>query len=345
MTFKEYDCRTKESVLSVLRYIRPSPSKLFTVIKQVEHCPYLEALDSRINCISETAVFPIGEEENGEKPHLSTAGVADFLELNNFSRSNAAWLFQNYIKLGFPLFHEISEHYLVWDSDAVLLQPYAPLLSDGTISLITTKMSKLSTSLYRDTYTQLVGEDTYTPPDTTFVVHQALFTQTYVNAFLRKIISYKSGSDTDICSSENLSDRECAQKLEWAWIATNATKGEKAFSEYLYLVSWELAHSPPQQKFAVGDYQDTLMFCRQPLRADPTICPRAYEALSGYKDEHVFGLTYVMYEMHESVALGGGGGEGNSNGNDNIVDTVRDFEEYQIDSYRLYEWSSMCRTM
>ena len=59
MTFREFNCQTKASILSVLKFVRPTPSMIHVVIKEArQHCPALEKLaPGKVTCYTAKVLF------------------------------------------------------------------------------------------------------------------------------------------------------------------------------------------------------------------------------------------------------------------------------------------------
>jgi hypothetical protein len=197
MTFREFNCQTKASILSVLKFVRPPPAMIHVVIKEKSHCPAMEKLvPGKITCYSENTVLPGVNYET-----LATA-----FKVRGAKNKTVSWYFQQFIKLGFPLFNDISPNFLVWDADNVLIRPYSPVDERGRVRVLYggNNPSRSETNYVRG-YKEMVNATMEKSPDrSSYVVHQALFNKNSVYELLNRMGGHDCG---------NVSAKTCAQEL------------------------------------------------------------------------------------------------------------------------------------
>jgi hypothetical protein len=285
MTFREFNCQTKASILSVLKFVRPPPAMIHVVIKEKSHCPAMEKLvPGKITCYSENTVLPGVNYET-----LATA-----FKVRGAKNKTVSWYFQQFIKLGFPLFNDISPNFLVWDADNVLIRPYSPVDERGRVRVLYggNNPSRSETNYVRG-YKEMVNATMEKSPDrSSYVVHQALFNKNSVYELLNRMGGHDCG---------NVSAKTCAQELKWVWRTLDVFEGGKHFSEYVYYISYVMTFHKEQPMFFSGNGKNGQppgkkgkkgkrgkagrSFCRSPLLASANMCPLVYENVTGFETE------------------------------------------------------------
>lgn len=95
----------------------------------------------------------------------------------------SGYYFQQFLKLGMALREDVLEHYLVWDSDTVLLRPMEFFTRDGKI-LITVFPIEMKRA-HRDIARTLLDQEV--PADTSFIREQMMFRKPWVREMLDRI--------------------------------------------------------------------------------------------------------------------------------------------------------------
>jgi hypothetical protein len=300
MTFRELNCQTKASILSVLKFVRPAPAMIHVVIKEENHCPALEKLvPGKVTCYNENTVIPGVNYET----------IVNAFKVRGANNETVSWFFQQFIKLGFALFNDISPNFLVWDADNILIRPYSPVDESGRVRLLYGGNNpETRTMNYVWGYKEMVNATMLQSPDrSSYVVHQALFNKNFVYELLNRM----GGQDC-----ENISAKTCAQEMKWVWRTIDVLKGEKHFSEYAYYISYVMSFHKEQPMFFSGNGKrgDPVKkgkkgkrgkagrsFCRSPLLASANMCPLVYENVTGFETElRNPNLFYVVFDTHES---------------------------------------------
>ena len=144
MLARQFTCTTKASIQSLFEFLKPPPQAVHLVLAQSSGCTAAQQLlpPGRLRCYDEARVLPIAArtvaqryEEMPGSPQLPAAHRGARRRLRDPTR--LGWYFQQFVKLGFPLFNAISTDFLVWDSDAVLIAPFEPVGRDGQLRLVT----------------------------------------------------------------------------------------------------------------------------------------------------------------------------------------------------------------
>ena len=66
-------------------------------------------------------------------PSVDLRAIKDFLSKKGANPERAGWYFQQFLKMAVCDLPEISEHYLIWDSDTIMLQPIQFFSPEGTV--------------------------------------------------------------------------------------------------------------------------------------------------------------------------------------------------------------------
>jgi hypothetical protein len=296
MTFREFNCQTKASILSVLKFVRPTPAMIHVVIKEDSHCPALEKLaPGKVTCYRESTVLP----------GVNYESLANAFKVKGAKNETVSWYFQQFIKLGFALFNDISPNFLVWDADNILIRLYSPVDENGRVRVLYGGNNPgTKTTNYVWGYKEMVNATMVKSPDrSSYVVHQALFNKNFVYELLDRM----GGHDC-----ENVSAKICAQEMKWIWRTIDVFKGEKHLSEYAYYISYVMSFHKEQPMFFSGNGKQGDVkkgnrgkggrsFCRSPLLASANMCPLVYENVTGFETELKNpNLFYVVFDTHES---------------------------------------------
>ena len=144
MLARQLTCTTKASIQSLFEFLKPPPMTVHLVLAHSSGCKAAEQLlpPGKLRCYDEARVLPIAArtvaqryEEMPGSPRLPATHRVARRRLRDPTR--LGWYFQQFVKLGFPLFNAISTDFLVWDSDAVLIAPFEPVGKDGQLRIVT----------------------------------------------------------------------------------------------------------------------------------------------------------------------------------------------------------------
>ena len=144
MLARQLTCTTKASIQSLFEFLKPPPLTVHLVLAKPSGCTAAQHLvpPGRLRCYDEARVLPIAAltvaqryEELPGSPELPASSRAARRRLRDPAR--LGWYFQQFVKLGFPLFNAISTDFLIWDADAVLVAPFEPVSPDGQLRLVT----------------------------------------------------------------------------------------------------------------------------------------------------------------------------------------------------------------
>ena len=149
MLARQFTCTTKASIQSLFEFLKPPPQTVHLVLAQSSGCTAAQQLlpPGELRCYDEARVLPIAartvaqryEEMPGSLHGASgKPPAADRMARRRLrDPTRLGWYFQQFVKLGFPLFNAISTDFLVWDADAVLIAPFEPVGRDGQLRLVT----------------------------------------------------------------------------------------------------------------------------------------------------------------------------------------------------------------
>jgi hypothetical protein len=65
--------------------------------------------------------------------HAGFLEIQDYLVRRQAGYRNAGWYFQQFLKMGMSAYEGIAPHYLIWDSDTIMLQPMRFFTDDGKV--------------------------------------------------------------------------------------------------------------------------------------------------------------------------------------------------------------------
>lgn len=94
-------------------------------------------------------------DENNVIPDIDLRSIAAFIENAGQNRARAGWYFQQFLKMSACFLPDITDHYLIWDADTVMLKPIQ-FLNERNQALI--KPSLEYNQPYFETYERLLGK-------------------------------------------------------------------------------------------------------------------------------------------------------------------------------------------
>ena len=112
-----------QAICSLARY---SKAKTFYLITEKNNFLRFEELRAE--------GFPIILlDEDTLIPGVDLRAIKDFLARKGANPERAGWYFQQFLKMAVCDLPELSEHYLIWDSDTIMLQPIQFFSPEGTV--------------------------------------------------------------------------------------------------------------------------------------------------------------------------------------------------------------------
>ncbi|PNH09273.1 hypothetical protein TSOC_004131 [Tetrabaena socialis] len=216
-------------------------------------------------------------------------------------RELSGWYMQQFLKLGSALaLPGLSDHYLVWDLDMILLSPVqllwpdpsAPAASDASDPAaseapVVQTLVNVGGSIapgYMATFRRLMRRSVEFAPDgSSFVTHWMVVYKPYLLEFLRELSAGEG-------------------RLGWVWrilAAVEPSSADLGFSEYASYISWVRQRYPGSQRLASRKTwvrhpfgQATVRLLRL-LRADRCCCPSAWLL----RMLRALGFVYTGYEV------------------------------------------------
>lgn len=165
-------------------------------------------------------------------------------------RHVAGWYLQQFLKMWAGHFVEnLSEHYLVWDMDMLLVRNLEVFKNTGKKSggfswKTIVNIGGATNPGYEYSYHTLTNRSMEFAPDgTSFVTHWMVVYQPHMNEFLTEIIPPTRSDRIDIPLATTSS-------TEWVWKILDSllpTNVETGFSEYASYISWVKQNYPSSQ--------------------------------------------------------------------------------------------------
>ena len=164
-------------------------------------------------------------DEDALIPEFDLQAIKDFLERKGANSERAGWYFQQILKMAVCDLPEISEHYLIWDSDTIMLQPIQFFSPEGTVFI----KSKLEIhDPYFATYRNLLKQGPQV--DFSFIAEHFMVKK----EFMKELISA-------------IADQPPSHQ-SWAWKIMNAIDqahlSHSGFSEYETYGNFVSSHYP-----------------------------------------------------------------------------------------------------
>lgn len=165
---------------------------------------------------------------------LTKAAICAEIDLGA-SLYTPGWFYQQLLKLGAPLgIPELSEWYVVWDSDLLPVATW-PLLNEGTPMFALLQHNQYGNpqivAMWAAWIRAVLGVEPSTDPVGTFVPHHMWLRRSHLDAFARQVAQYYQ--------SEN----------SWLLLMMRSAREFGTFSEYWAYVSWVAATAPEDLNF------------------------------------------------------------------------------------------------
>jgi len=161
------------SIISLARHVAPHH---IYVITPRENFPFFKSMqdDLRVTLLDENCLIP----------EIDLRSIGDFIEKAGEKRSRAGWYFQQFLKMAACFLPDMSEHYLVWDADTVMLKPIQ-FINDQNQVLV--KPSSEYHQPYFDTYQRIFGKTRSV--DYSFISEHFMIKTQYMNELIAAIES------------------------------------------------------------------------------------------------------------------------------------------------------------
>ncbi|CAD7699722.1 unnamed protein product [Ostreobium quekettii] len=248
-------CVSKRAVESLNTYLRPR--RIIIVTTSAEACTVFVTFAKNVQCVEEGSILPgVSKETVGEYLEARYKSVDENSEFHG--RLLAGWYLQQFLKLGaaeyMPVEPELSQYFLVWDLDMMLLRPLSLFYIPGASRKVHHVQRQTVVNVggnklpgYEPSYKRLTGQDLeYAPDGTSFVTHWLVVYKPYMAEFL---ISIGGGNFTDNpANALHLQMGEASTRWVWRILDSIDPKFvETGFSEYASYVSWVKQNYPESQ--------------------------------------------------------------------------------------------------
>ncbi len=152
-------------------------------------------------------------DENQIMPGISVQTIGDYIEKAGHNRSRAGWYFQQFLKMSASSIPNVSQSYLIWDADTVMLKPISFLNNAGQALI---KPSSEYHQPYFDTFQKLFGKTRNV--DFSFISEHFFINCDYMDELIAVI------------------GKHSANKQHWVWNIMDAVETKHlsgaGFSEY-----------------------------------------------------------------------------------------------------------------
>jgi Family of unknown function (DUF6492) len=132
------------AINSLIQYVKP---RHIYVITFKNNFNFFEKLQENYSIIT--------LDENYLIPTVSLQSIEEFIESKGQDRRRAGWYLQQFLKMSACFLPDISDYYLIWDADTIMLNPMR-FLNDRNQVLI--KPSSEYHRPYFDTYCKIIGK-------------------------------------------------------------------------------------------------------------------------------------------------------------------------------------------
>lgn len=243
-------CVAEKAVERLNRHFGP---RRILVATNVMNCPQVERYAPNVLCFDEDALLPgltkrnvalriheLREQTNRRRKPVGESKVLNMQITGNGGHSLAGWWLQQFVKLGFsttPLLKDppLSETFLVWDSDMILMDRFDAFNVDGTMPLMAGGKAHAAfedSCPYGYSFHQLVGHmHASAPGNRGYIPHHMVMHKRFLTEMLQ---AFQGESNSEwfwrlvdtACSSDDMSRCTCG------------------FSEYNSYATWVKTHHP-----------------------------------------------------------------------------------------------------
>ena len=190
------------SIMSLMRNVKP---RRIYVVTARDNFSFFEKLQNQ------DPVMVL--DENSLIPGVNLPSIIKFIENAGQNHSRAGWYFQQFLKMYACFLPDITDHYLIWDADTVMLNPIR-FLNEQNQTLI--KPSPEYHQPYFETYERLLGK--------TRSINYSFISEHFfiVSAYMKELIA--------------AIEEHATLKSHWVWNIMNAVDTEhlsgSGFSEF-----------------------------------------------------------------------------------------------------------------
>lgn len=163
---------TIPSIIKNLKY-----NKLYVITKKTNFTELSSAFNDTIILLDEDTIYE----------GLTLDSIKNYFSEKNPDSKRAGWYFQQFIKLGIYNLSFITENYLIWDGDAVVLKPIVFFSKENTIFL---ERNKEYNKPYFETIKNLIGIEKQV--NFSFIAEYMVFNKKIVSTLLSEITSEKN---------------------------------------------------------------------------------------------------------------------------------------------------------
>jgi hypothetical protein len=180
-------CINQQALASVLLHLRP---RRILVVAPGQHCARFESYDPRISCMPEDDVTP----------GITVPSLAKYLKGRALSEAHglhrAGWYMQQFCKL---LFYrrvpDLSDHFLIWDSDMIMTSSFRIFNAQGQVRQHT---GGIFVQQYAAAYFAATGDKMlFGPRWESFVVHHLVVYKPFLHEMLQALGFDDAAADVD----------------------------------------------------------------------------------------------------------------------------------------------------
>ncbi|MEI7525475.1 MAG: DUF6492 family protein [Mariniphaga sp.] len=134
---------SKLSIKYLLRFTQYNKLYIITAKKNMHHFSYDDKYNIKLL------------DENSILPGINISNLEQFLTRLKVNSGRAGWYFQQFLKMGICKYPEISNYYLIWDSDTIMLNPIKFFSKGGKVLI---NIGGEYHKPYFETYTKITGK-------------------------------------------------------------------------------------------------------------------------------------------------------------------------------------------
>jgi len=203
---KTPSCITKTAIDHLEHYLKPR--RFHVITTDDDKCPYYQAMSPRVVCYNENNLWQ----------HMNYSILKQLFQKyhpdsNERWARRIGWYLQQLLKLGAAeyLGDQLTEHYMVWDADMVMLAPVYPTCYDeasGELRVVL-ELGGWRAPGYLATYENMFGEAMKHPPVGSFVGHRMVAKK----RLMLKLLKEMKGAD----ENDNNDNEEEGEAEEMSW--------------------------------------------------------------------------------------------------------------------------------